>query len=104
MDISETLLEKVKRKCYVTDTSNLTIERLKDVISQCSVRLKRILGISYEFDFEEEGNEEELALLLNYCWYDWNDSANEFKTNYLDDINSLHQKYEVQQYAEEESE
>lgn len=101
--ISETLLESVKRKCYITDTSSLTINRLKDVILQCSTRIKRMIGVSADFDFEEEGNEEELALFLNYCWYDWNDSANEFKTNYLDDINSIRQKHEVEQYAIEET-
>ena len=30
--MSETLKEIVMRKCYITDTSDLTMNRLKDVI------------------------------------------------------------------------
>lgn len=101
--ISETLIEEVKIKCYITDTNEQTTTRLKNIIKSASPKVKRMIGVSNEFDFEEEGNEEELELFVNYCWYAWNDSTNEFKDNYLDDINSLHHKHEVEQYVEEES-
>lgn len=102
--ISETLIEQVKIKCYVTDTNDLTITRLKNIINSALPKVKRMIGVNTLYDFEEEGNEEELELFLNYCWYAWNDSANEFKDNYLDDINSLHHKHEVEQYEQEKSE
>lgn len=101
--IRNSLLEKVKRKCYITDTNELTTLRLKDIIKNANTKIKRMIGLDEDFDFEEEGNEEELDLLLNYCWYDWNDASNEFKTNYLGDINSVRQKHEVSQYAVEET-
>lgn len=102
--VSETLLEKVRRKCYITDTSELTIAKLKDMLEENIPYIKRMIGIVGEFDFEKEENQEELKLLKNYCWYDWNDLSNEFKANYLDDILSLRHKHEVNQYDEEESE
>lgn len=99
---TETLLESVRRKCYITDMSDLTTNRLKDVIVEALPKVKRMIGVGVDFDFEAEGNEEELALFKNYCWYDWNDSINEFPQNYLGDINSIRHKHEVEQYDEEE--
>ena len=102
--MNETLTNEVKRKCYITDTSELTLSRLNDIIKDSLTKVKRMIGVSTDFDFTEEGNEEELELFKNYCWYAWNDAINEFKDNYVDDINSLHRKHEVEQYAEEENE
>lgn len=102
--INETLITKVKRKCYITDTNETTTNRLNDIITDSLTKVKRMIGVSADFDFEAEGNEEELELFKNYCWYAWNDSSNEFKDNYLDDINSLHHKHEVEQYVSEEKE
>lgn len=99
--ITETLLDEVKRKCYITDNSDLTNKRLNDIVKTALVKVKRMIGVSPDFDFEEEGNEEELELFKNYCWYAWNDVTNEFNTNYLEDIHSLHSKHEVDQYEEE---
>lgn len=99
MDVTLTLIEAVKDKCYITDDSTATERRLNRLITNIGTKTKRLLGVSSDFDFEEEGNEEELDLFLNYCWYEWNDAGNEFKTNYLDDINSLRNKYKVAYYA-----
>lgn len=101
--ISEFLITKVKRRCYITDTNAITNNRLNDIITNSLPKVKRLIGVNTNFSFEAEGNEEELELFLNYCWYAWNDSSNEFKDNYLDDINSIRHKYEVKQYAEEEN-
>ena len=101
--MNETLINEVKRKCYITDTNELTLSRLNDIIKDSLTKVKRMIGVSTDFDFTEEGNEEELELFKNYCWYAWNDSINEFKDNYLDDINSIHHKHEVEQYVEEEN-
>ena len=100
--ISESLIEEVKRKCYITDTNEITIARLKDIIKDALPTVRRMIGVSDDFDFEDEDNKEELKLLKNYCWYDWNDSIHEFNDSYLSDINSLHHKHEVDQYVSEE--
>lgn len=104
MNISKTLIEEIKRKCYIANDDEITLNRLNDIIKDSLTKVKRMIGLeNTDFNFEDEGNEEELELLKNYCWYAWNDSSNEFKDNYSDDINSLHRKWEVKQYAEEES-
>ena len=97
---SVTLTERVKLKCYITDDSEPTKKRLKDCIGISQRRVKRMLGVDANFDFEATGNEEELGLFLDYCWYWWNDSSNEFAENYMGDIYSLRQKHEVEQYEE----
>lgn len=102
MNISQNLIDKVKRRCYITDTNELTINRLSDIIINSLPKVRRLIGVNANFDFELEGNGEELDLFLNYCWYAWNDASNEFKDNYLDDINSLHHKHEVESYDFEE--
>ena len=103
MSISQTLINEVKIKCYITDTSEQTLNRLTNILKDGLPTVKRMIGVSNDFDFEAEGNEEELKLFKNYCWYDWNDCSNEFKTNYLDDINSIRHKHEVLQYEETET-
>lgn len=103
MEISETLIKQIKLKCYITDESEQTTIRLNNIIAEALTKVKRMIGVSTDYDFEAKGNEEELELLKNYCWYAWNDSTNEFKDNYLDDINSLHHKHEVEQYVEKEN-
>ena len=102
--ISETLLEQVKRKCYITDDSYETTRKVSDMVAENLVTVRRMIGVPIDFDFEAKGNEEELKLLKNYCWYDWNDSSNEFISNYHDDITSLHRKHEAIQYANKENE
>ena len=104
MKISASLVNKVKRRCYITDTNETTTYRLEDIITDSLPKVRRLIGVKADFDFEAEGNEEELELFKNYCWYAWNDSSNEFKDNYLDDINSIRHKHEVEQYVEEEKE
>lgn len=103
--ISQNLIDEIKRKCYITDTDEVTLKRLDDIIKDAIPTVKRLIGLENvdDFNFETKGNEEELKLLKNYCWYDWNDSINEFNDSYIGDINSLHHKWEVKQNAEEES-
>lgn len=102
--MNQTLINEVKIKCYITDMSEQTTNRITNIIKYALPTVKRMIGVCPDFDFEAEGNEEELKLLVNYCWYDWNDCGNEFKTNYLDDINSIRHKHEVLRYAEAETE
>lgn len=102
MNIDYKLLDLVKRKCYqVTDNdSDENILRLKDIILDAEIKVKNMIGIDDNFYklhkktlFTEPG--EERDLLLNYCFYAWNDKTEYFKHNYLDDILSLRSKYEI---------
>ena len=103
MIISQSLIEQVKNRCYITDDTQITNDRLENIIKSSLTKVKRMIGVPTDYDFEANGNEEELELFLNYCWYAWNDSSNEFKDNYLDDINSIRHKYEVKNYVEKEN-
>lgn len=87
------LIEEVKLKCYITDYDELSEIKINNILKNALPKVKRWLGVPSSFNFEEAGNEEEKALLLNFCWYDWNDSSNEFPINYQEDINSLRLKY-----------
>lgn len=87
------LVDEVKLKCYITDEDELVELKINNIIKNALPKVKRWLGVPTTFDFEEEGHEEEKALFINYCWYDFNDSSNEFPVNYQEDINSLRLKY-----------
>lgn len=102
MNVSETLLNEVKTRCYITDPNEFTTNRLNRIITNSIPKIRRMIGVDDSFDFENADNSEELELLLNYCWYAWNDATHEFKDNYLDDINSLHHKHMVEQNDTEE--
>lgn len=97
--MNDNLIKKVKRRCYITDNDETINERVIDMIENSIPKVRRMMGISDEdYDFTEAGEEQEL--FLNYCYYVWNDSADSFKSNYLDDIMSIRSKYEVSQYVE----
>lgn len=95
------LLEAVKDKCYITTDDLKTLQRLTRIVEDSTIKIARLIGVADDFDFSAAGEEREL--LLNYCWYAWNDCENEFKDNYLDDILAIRQKYEVLYYAEQET-
>ena len=87
-----TLVEKVKRKCYITDNSKLINERLLDIIEDAILKVSELIGIEANFDFSKAGIECEL--LKNYCFYIWNDkNIKEFEEAYLSDILKLRNKY-----------
>ena len=96
------LLDKVKKKCYITDDSMETNARLEDIIDDAVLNLSHQLGVSDDFDFSVPSQER--ALFLNYCFYAWNDGADEFKANYLADILAVRHKNEVTQNEETETE
>lgn len=97
-----TLIDKVKKKCYITDISKEITDRLTDIIDDGIIKISDKIGIVGDFDFSKPSKERDL--LLNYCFYAWNDSANEFDINYLNDIMQIRQKYEVLQNADTETE
>lgn len=97
--MTEEFINKVKRKCYVTDNDETITNKVIDMIEDSIPKVRRMLGINDEdYDFTVAG--EERDLFLNYCYYAWNDSTDSFKSNYLDDIMSIRSKYEVKQYVE----
>lgn len=97
------LIQRVKNKCYITDNDPIITERVNDMIEDAKVKIKELIGVESDslINFDAVGREREL--FLNYCLYAWNDSSNEFTQNYIDDIMSLRSKYEVEQYAIEET-
>ncbi len=99
---TETLMAEVKAKCYCTDDDELTNKKINRTITSATKKIIHLLGVSDEFDFEEQGNEDEMDLFLNCCWYIWNDSGNEFNDNYIDDIYRLRDKHKVLNYVQKE--
>lgn len=89
------LIDKVKKKCYITDESEEVTARLTDIVEEAVIDLTHQLGIGTDFDFTIPSQER--SLLLNYCFYAWNDGLDEFKTNYLNDILQVRHKNEVKQ-------
>lgn len=95
------LIDKVKNKCYITDSSEETEARLTDIVDDAIVSLTHQLGLASDFDFSAPSQER--ALLLNYCFYTWNDAQDEFTANYLSDILQIRHKNEVKRNEESET-
>lgn len=84
---------KVKRKCYITDESELIENRINDIIEDAISKLLEVLSITdNNFDFSSPG--QECELFKNYCFYMWNDkSVKEFEEEYLSDILKIRHKH-----------
>lgn len=93
IDQKNILIQKVKRKCYITDESNLIELRLNDIIEDAIIKVTDLIGITdNKFDYSKPGLECEL--LKNYCFYIWNDkTVSEFEEVYMSDILKLRHKY-----------
>lgn len=92
------LIQKVKRKCYITDNSELITAKVQDMIDDAIIKVSDMIGISdSKFNFSDPGLE--CDLFKNYCFYVWNDKTiKEFEESYLSDILKLrhiHQVYDV---------
>lgn len=98
--MNEKILTELKSRLDITWISEITDTKLLNVIKNSIPKLNRIIGNKID-DYTAEGFEEELELLLNYCMYAWENKTELFKTNYLDDIMSIQQKYEVENYRNE---
>lgn len=83
----------VKRKLDITWTDEVTDARVADIIDVAEPTMRHKLGLPETFDFTAPGQER--ALLLAWCLYEWNQSANEFDANYLNDILQVRQKWAV---------
>lgn len=99
--MNEEILVELKSRLDITWEDNITNKRLSNIIKNSIPKLNRLIGVE-TIKYTSEGLEEELELLLNYCMYAWENKTELFKTNYIDDILSLRQKYEVEDYRQSE--
>ena len=97
----EKIIEKLKSKLNITWKEEETEKRLKEIVELAIPKINRLIGTQI-IDFLNELYKEELDLLLNYCMYEWENKTELFKRNYYDDILSLQQKHEVEQYKKEQ--
>ena len=88
MAISEAAMAAVKRKLNVTWDSNVTDERVQDVVDAVSPRLSSLLGFDATHEFGAEDGET-WGLFLNGCLYEFSDAWDDFTQNYEREIQSV---------------
>jgi hypothetical protein len=88
MAISEAAMAAVKRKLNVTWDSNVTDDRVQDVVDAVSPRLSSLLGFDVAHDFSKEDGEA-WGLFLNACLYEFSDAWDDFTQNYEREIQSV---------------
>ena len=97
------LIEQVRRKLNITWNDEETDKRVNDIIASAMPILKHKLGIAdADFDFSAPGLEN--LLFLAYCLYEWNHAANEFDSNYANELAQCRAVREVSFYIEHENE
>ena len=96
------LVDQVMRKCHITYSDADVSQRIEEEIMPTAEReLRDLLGIHDEsFSFAEPGTEN--LLFLAYCFYEWNDAAEDFENNYARLIGRCREKWMVRQYVEEQ--
>lgn len=94
------LLQALKDKlCITWDDSNID-RKVSDILDRGISAIIFKLGLPDNFSFDI--NCPETNLLLNYCFYEYNDAIDEFDYNYRSDILQLRAKNEVFWFAKEE--
>lgn len=98
------LISSVKGFCYITSNEVDIEQRISNIVKNAIPKIKDLLGLktTETFNFlqrttsQEEGHEQELDLLCNYCFYKWNNQPTKiFEENYKADIIRLRAKQEV---------
>lgn len=98
-----TLFAQVRRKLNVTWDDDDTTARIEEIMASAVPTMIHKLGIAdADFDFSVPGMEN--SLFLSYCLYEWNHCANEFDSNYANDIGQVREKNEVAHYLAESEE
>ena len=92
-DLYETLRNELNITWYDEETES----RLTRIITNSVVTMNRKIGS--DIDYSIAGPEQEL--FLAYCVYVYNNCANQFDENYLNEIMQLRSIYEVEQYEED---
>lgn len=96
------LIPEVKRKLRITYEDDEVDERVKEIVAQGEADLRDLLAIGDEdFDFSEPGPEQ--ALLLSWCFYEWNDALDDFQVNYAQRIAQLRDKWLARSNAQEKA-
>ncbi len=89
--MEETLLQLLRNELTITWEDEETNMRLERIILNAIPTMNFKLGAS--IDYSEDGMEQNL--FINYCVYVYNGCANEFDTNYFNEIMQVRLKYEV---------
>ena len=92
-DLYETLRNELNITWYDEETES----RLTRIITNSVVTMNRKIGS--DIDYSIAGPEQEL--FLAYCVYVYNNCANQFDENYLNEIMQIRSIYEVEQYEED---
>lgn len=93
------ILQEVKDECGITWTDDTTDRRINGIIERAKAILDRYAGSPCSYD-----NGAERQLLCCLCRYIYNNAAEEFKTNFSDELIQLRLKYEAQREIEKEQE
>lgn len=88
------LIDQVKRKLDISWVDEDTDNRIADIMNSVTPVLRHKLGITDpNFDFSKPGMEN--LLFCAMCLYEWNHSANEFETNYANEIAQCQAMHDV---------
>lgn len=89
--MEELLLQMLRNELFITWEDEETIMRLQRIILNAIPTMNYKLGA--DIDYSEDGIEQNL--FINYCVYVYNGCANEFDTNYFNEIMQVRMRYEV---------
>ena len=99
MDSSlDTLFKMLKNELNITWDDEETELRLSRIVLNATKVMDRKLGAT--IDYSLPGQEQEL--FIAYCMYVYNNVANEFDENYLNEIMQIRILHEVEDYSDEE--
>lgn len=98
--MADGLLPLVKAKLRIDAADTADDARINQMVWDAEAELRSVIGIpdGGAFDFSQPG--EERALLLNLCFYEWNDAHDDFAANYAAQISAVRNKRMVMQFAE----
>lgn len=91
------LMQALKDKLHITWDEEETNRKLIQIIESAKVTLDYKLGAN--IDYYSLGQEQNL--FLNYCMYLYNNCANEFDDNYINEIYQIRQMYEVKNHEQQ---
>ena len=100
MALPDGLLEAVRNYLDITWDDPDGDTKLSGIIGRGMKYLNKAAGEELDYTVEDKPRE----LLMDYCRYARSNALNEFQTNYLHELISLQNEYEVKRYAEEMSE
>ena len=100
MALPDGLFEAVRNYLDITWDDPDGDTKLSGIIERGMKYLNKAAGEELDYSIEDKPRE----LLMDYCRYARSNALNEFQTNYLHELISLQNEYEVKRYAEEMSE